>query len=356
MPAPSDMMSLERADEFARSPLTEYPPQFNMLSRVAESIYWMARYVERAENIARFIDVNITFNLDYEREGRDQWIPLVQITGDDELFEQRYKSADRVNVIKFLAFDSEYSSSLIASLRMARENARTVREAIPSEVWEQINDFYHFVKRTQVPTDSLEGLAEIFAQVKQHSHLYNGILDATMSRGEGWHFANMGRMLERADKTSRLIDVKYFTLMQNVTDVNTTIDDLQWSALLRSVSGFEMYRKRFHAITVHRVAEFLIRDPVFPRSCRFCLGQAQQSLGAIIANGRQRPINKAEIALRNLTKELDDLNVRQVIDAGMHEFIDDFQSRLNEVGGAIFETYFDRSRLDEVSSQSQSLA
>ena len=355
MTPPSDIISLRGAGCVPDSNLSDFPPQFNMLSRVAESIYWMARYVERAENIARFIDVNITFNLDYEREGRDQWIPLVQITGDDELFAERSTSANRSNVIKFLAFDTEYPNSLIASLRMARENARTVREAIPSEVWEQINDFYHFVKRTHVPPESLEELAEFFVQVKQHSHLYNGILDATMSRGDGWHFANLGRMLERADKTSRLIDVKYFILMRNVTDINTTMDDLQWSALLRSVSGFEMYRKRFHAITVQRVAEFLIRDPVFPRSCQFCLSQALHSLEAIMAVGRKRPINKAEIALRDLSRELRDLNVRQVIDSGMHEFIDDFQSRLNDVGGAIFETYFDRTRLDEISSQSQSM-
>lgn len=319
-----------------------------MLSRVAESIYWMARYIERAENIARFVDVNIRFNLDETQRGRDQWLPLVQITGDDELFAERHDRQEREQVIEFLAFDTEYPNSMISALRMARENARTVRETIPSEVWEQLNEFYHFVRDrdSNITSESLEGLAGFFQQIKQHSHLYNGILDATMSHGEGWQFANLGRMLERADKTSRLIDVKYFTLMPWVTDINTTMDDLHWSALLRSVSGFEMYRKRHHAITVRRVAEFLIKDPDFPRSILFCLNQARYSLDAINQAGRPRVTNLALDRLTSLNQGLQDLNVPLAIDTGMHEFIDQFQHRLNDVGAAIFETYFDRARLD----------
>jgi len=324
-----------------------------MLSRVAESIYWMARYVERAENIARFVDINIKLNLDHAYDGLDQWEPLVQTTGDDEYYDEHYGEPNRADVIKFLAFDPDYGNSLISSLRWARENARTVREAIPSEVWEQLNEFYHFVRDAKVSSDSLEGLSDFFAQVKQHSHLYNGILDATMSRGDGWHFANMGRMYERADKTSRLLDVKYFTLLKNVTDVNTTIDDLQWSALLRSVSGFEMYRKRFHTITIHRVAEFLVLDPVFPRSVRFCLDQAARSLQYIIDNGEPRESNPAEEKLNLLRERLANLNIKEVVDLGFHEFIDFFQNQLNDAGKAVFDTYFDRAHLDQVKSQKQ---
>lgn len=327
-----------------------------MLSRVAESIYWMARYVERAENIARFVDINIKLNLDQAEAGLDQWEPLIQTTGDDEYYKENYSEISRSNVIRFLAFDPDYSNSLISSLRYARENARTVRETIPSEVWEQLNEFYHFVRGAQVSSDSLEGLSDFFHQVKQHSHLYNGILDATLSHGDGWHFANLGRLLERADKTSRLLDVKYFTLLQKVTDVNTTIDDLQWSALLRSVSGFEMYRKQFHAITVKRVAEFLIGDLQFPRSIHYCLKEAGASLQAIVENGLKRPSNPAAEKLRILRQHLSDLDIQAVIDRGMHEFIDDFQRRLNEVGKAIFETYFDRTQLDTMNSRFPTIA
>lgn len=319
-----------------------------MLSRVAESIYWMARYVERAENIARFIDVNITFTLDAGEPDAGQWEPLIKITGEEELYAQKHERTDFDQVIQFLAFDADYQGSLVSSLRMARENARTVREAIPSEVWEQLNDFYHFVRETRVSGNSLEGLAEFFQEVKQHSHLYAGLMDVTLSRGDGWHFANMGRMIERADKTSRMLDVKYYTLLPSVTDINTTMDDLQWSALLRSLSGFEMYRKRFHAITVRRVAEFLVRDSEFPRSCRYCVGQALESLRAIIANGQARETNVAQEKLSHLKNHLDQLDMRAIIDSGMHEFIDDFQQRLNAAGDAIFHAYFDRSQLDQI--------
>ncbi|MEZ6057396.1 MAG: alpha-E domain-containing protein [Planctomycetaceae bacterium] len=321
-----------------------------MLSRVAESIYWMARNVERAENIARFVDINIKLNLDHAYDGLDQWEPLVQTTGDDEYFAKHYGKPGRAEVIKFLAFDPQYGNSLISCLRWARENARTVREAIPSEVWEQLNDFYHLVRKSNVSSESIEGLSEFFQQVKQQSHLYNGILDSTMSRGDGWHFANMGRMFERADKTSRLLDVKYFTLLNQVTDVNTTMDDLQWSALLRSVSGFEMYRKKYHTITIHRVAEFLVQDLVFPRSICFCLDQGALSLNSIIANGAPRDNTPALDRLNLLRDEIKALDIKQVVNQGFHEFIDDFQRQLNEVGKSIFETYFDRTQLDLIPS------
>lgn len=324
-----------------------------MLSRVAESIYWMARYIERAENTARFVDVNIRFNLDHVLDGRDQWQPLVQITGDDDFFSRHYRHSDRSDVIRFLTFDEDYPSSVVASLQRARENARTVREALPSEVWEQINNFYHFVRDRRPSVDSLEGLSDFFTQVMHHSHLYSGILDTTMSRGDGWHFANLGRMLERADKTSRLLDVKYFTLMPLVSDINTTVDDLHWSALLRSVSGFEMYRKQFRAITVHRVTEFLIRDTAFPRAILFCLNAALESLRAILPPP-PRPMSEAvhqELAV--LQHEISMLHVPTMLNTGMHEFVDELQQRLNRIDTAIYKSFFDRTYLDRTMQQTQ---
>ncbi len=185
-----------------------------------------------------------------------QWEPLVNTTGDDEFFRKHYGEANIDNVIRFLTFDRDYHNSILASLSAARENARTVRESISSESWEQLNEFYHFVKNTAGRSASLDSPSEFFRAVKQHSHLFYGILDATMSRGKGWHFANLGRLMERADKTSRILDVKYFTLLPSPRDVGTTIDELGWTAVLRSVSGFEMYRKRFHGLSVRRVVEF----------------------------------------------------------------------------------------------------
>ena len=248
-----------------------------MLSRVASSIYWMGRYVERAENLARFLEVTLTLTLDQPDSGVEQWEPLVRATGDEEWYDERYPDYSPANVQQFLTFDRKYHSSIRTAISCARENARTVREAISSEAWEQLNAFYHFVrderKSASGPPD-----ATFYDEIIQHCYLFNGILDATMTRGTGWHFANVGRLLERADKTSRILDVKYFTLLRNVSDVDTPFDDLLWSAVLRSASGFEMFRKKYHAVSVQRIVEFLILNKKFPRAIRYCVEQACESL------------------------------------------------------------------------------
>jgi uncharacterized alpha-E superfamily protein len=312
-----------------------------MLSRVAESIYWMARYVERAENVARFMEVSLNVILDQPQEAVHQWEPLVRATGDADYFKQKFGEPNSRNVITFLTFDQDYPSSIISSLSRARENARTIREVISSEAWEQLNEFYHFVKgaslNSQTTNDFLTGF---FSAIKHHSHMFNGIVDATMSRNVGWHFTNLGRLLERADKTSRLLDVKYFTLLPSVQDVGTTLDDLQWSAVLRSVSGFEMYRKRYHTITVRRLVEFLILDNEFPRSVRFCIEWADRSLHAISGSPLGSFANLADQRLGRMKAELAYGDVEQIIRGGLHEFVDGLQSRLNAVDEAIHETFF----------------
>jgi uncharacterized alpha-E superfamily protein len=312
-----------------------------MLSRVAESIYWMARYVERAENAARFVDVSLNVILDQPQEAVHQWEPLVRATGDAEYFRTTFGEPTPQNVVQFLTFDRNYPSSIISSLSAARENARTIREAISSEAWEQLNEFFHFVKTASHDSNvSIDFLTQFFLTIKHHSNLFNGIVDATMSRNRGWHFANLGRLLERADKTSRLLDVKYFTLLPRIQDVGTTLDDLQWSAVLRSVSGFEMYRKRFHTITVHRLVSFLILDDQFPRAVRFCVEWADRSLHAISGSRMGSFANSADQRLGRLKAELAYGDIEQIIQGGLHEFVDDLQRQLNEVDEAISETFF----------------
>lgn len=311
-----------------------------MLSRVAESIYWMARYVERAENLARFIDVTLNLILDQPQGTAQQWAPLVNTTGDEKYFYQHYGRANADEVIRFLTFDRNYPNSIISSLSSARENARTVREAISSEAWEQLNEFYHFVRDAADARLRLDSPSDFFRAVKQYSHLFNGILDATMTHDQGWHFANLGRSLERADKTSRILDVKYFTLLPTIQDVGTTIDDLQWSAVLRSVSGFEMFRKRFHGITVERVIEFLILDPAFPRAIRYCVAHADQSLHEISGSPLGTYRNAAEQRLGRLKSELAYSDVRSIADRGLHQFVDGLQRSLNNIGAAIHDAFF----------------
>src|SRR5688572_12348631 len=228
-----------------------------MLSRVADSIYWMSRYIERAENVARFIHVNLKLSLDLGTGAPDQWAPLVYITGDQEQFAEKYGEADHRSVIEFLAFDPTNPNSIVSCLRMARENARTVREMISSAMWEEINKFFLAVRSAANNRAVFESPFEFFNQVILSSHLVQGTTDATMSHNEAWHFHRMGRLLERADKTSRLLDVKYFILLPSVNDVGTAIDTIQWSALLESASALEMYRKRHGRITPNDVADFL---------------------------------------------------------------------------------------------------
>lgn len=322
-----------------------------MLSRVANSIYWMARSVQRAENIARFIEVTQNLILDQPDSTIDQWEPLVRATGDEEYFAEHYGDFTPFNVQQFLTFDRDYHSSILTSITNARENARTVREAISSEAWEQLNSFYHFVRRFDGAGD-IQPDASFYAEVVQNSFLFNGILDGTMTRTNGWRFANVGRMIERADKTSRILDVKYFTLLRNVSDMNTTFDDLLWSAVLRSVSAFEMFRKEYHALTVERVVEFLVLNRDFPRSIHHCVRQMRTSLRRI--EGADPHNQNAAIArATELIERLRRKRVRTIIDGGLHEFIDSLQSSLNEIGLAINSTYFERRGFQMQQQQQQ---
>lgn len=310
-----------------------------MLSRVAESIYWMNRYVERAENIARFIDVNLTLLLDSPIGVSQQWKPLILTTGDLAIFQERYGDATAENVIRFLTFDRTYPNSIISCLHAARENARSVREIISSEMWQQINAFYHFVNDA-ANEDSLN-FQTFFSEVKLSSHLFAGIASATMTLNEGWHFGLMGRWLERADKTSRIVDVKYFILLPSVRDVGTTLDQLQWIALLRSASAYEMYRKRgLHRITPTSVAEFLVLDREFPSSIRYCIRQTERSLHQITGTPEGTWNTPVERSLGKLRSDLDYLTIDDVMESGLHEFLDNLQRRMNEVGIKLSETFF----------------
>ncbi len=308
-----------------------------MLSRVADAIYWMSRYVERAENLARFIDVTHSVSLDMPSGSTDQWGALISASGDHLQFEKTFGQPTRENVIHFMTFDRDNPNSIYSCLAAARENARSVREIIGSEMWEQINQFYIMVRDATVKP--LASLDEFFHQVKMASHLFLGITIATFSRGEAWHFARLGRVLERADKTSRILDVKYFILLPSAHDVGSPMDDLQWSAVLRSVSGFEMYRKRHHGITPKRVVGFLVLDRNFPRAIMHCLEVANQSLHAISGSPEGTFWNLAEKRLGQLSSELAYLTVDDIISTGLHEYLDSLQTKLNEVGDGIFQTF-----------------
>jgi uncharacterized alpha-E superfamily protein len=310
-----------------------------MLSRVADSIYWLNRYIERAENVARFVDVNLNLMLDLPLGLPQQWEPLVWTTGDLEAFQKGYEKATTENVIQFLTFDSEYSNSIISCLQMARENARSIREIISSEMWEEVNAFYLMVKEAVI-NQPQNTLPNFFTQVKLASHRFAGVMDATMTHNEGWHFGQIGRLQERADKTARILDVKYFYLLPSVEWVGKPLDQIQWIALLRSVSAYEMYRKCQRRITPSNVAEFLILNREFPRSIYFCLRTVEQCLHEVTGTPSGTWSNDAERTLGRLCAELGYLTIDDIIEIGLHEFLDQMQSKINQVGEKIGTTFF----------------
>lgn len=311
-----------------------------MLSRVADSIFWMCRYIERAENIARFIDVNLLLMLDSQMDMWQQWQPMVAITGDQEWFQEEYGETSQRQVLEFLTLDSEYLNSISSSLRMARENARSIRDVLPSEMWQQVNSAYHFVTGSGARKMMLNHPHDFYTQIKTCSQVFNGMAEGTMSRSEGWHFGRMGRLLERADKTSRLLDVKYFILLPKPEFVGSAYDNSQWAAVLRSASALEMYRKRYHRITPLNVVDFLTFDTEFPRSIHHCVIKAKESLHGITGTRVGSHRNSAERLIGRLEAELNYLDVHEVFHIGLHEFLDQIQSKLNDVGDAIFETFF----------------
>jgi len=322
-----------------------------LLSRVADSVYWMARYIERAENVARFIGVNLNLQLDLPLTPAHQWQPLIDTSGDTDVFRERYGDATQGRVIEYLAYDGENSNSIASCLRLARENARSVRETISSEMWAQVNAMYLQIQ-TQRSLPEPERLLDAFREIRLGCHLFQGLADATMSHNEAWHFLRLGRKLERADKTSRLLDVKYFMLLPSTRDVGTPYDDIHWSAVLKSVSGFEMYRKKFGRITPSDVVDFLVMDGEFPRAVRYCIRCASESLHAITGTPIGAFYYTSEQLMGQLQAELDFTSVTNVIRNGLHEYLDRLQIKVNAIDSSLREDF--AVSVPQIVTQSQS--
>ncbi|TAK20014.1 MAG: alpha-E domain-containing protein [Myxococcaceae bacterium] len=326
-----------------------------MLSRVADSIYWLNRYTERAENVARFVDVHLHLQLDAAFGVDEQWAPILTTTGDRAAFDARYPTPTRENVLRFLSFDEANPNSIVSCLRAARENARAVREIVSSEMWEQVNRAYLMV-RDAAATDALESPHEFYTAVKNASQLFVGVSYLTMTHNEAWHFGRLGRLIERADKTSRILDVKYFLLLPTAQDVGMAYDDIQWGALLKSASAFEMYRKKHGLLAPAKVVDFLLLERQFPRAIRYCVVKAERSVHAISGTALDAAASPAERALGGLRATLEASDTRDIIGGGLHEYLDAFQTRLNAASDAVHETFFALRPVapTEPASQSQS--
>jgi len=318
-----------------------------MLSRVANSIYWMQRSIERAENIARFILVNYYLSLDMPDWMGAQWEPLVMTTGDQDFFKEHFGEPNEENVLTFLLFDKNYSNSVINCLQNAKENARGVQEYINSEVIESINTIVDKVQKAAFQKPNMEVLEDLLQDIKHFSHFVSGCTDATFNHDEAWQFKQLGTYMERADKTTRILDVKYFYLYPSIEDVNTPLDSIPWFSLLNSTGSMEMYMRKFGIIEPGKVLQFLLLDPEFARSVTFCLRSGLDCLKSITGNSADRFSTQSERELGALYSEVRFQSPEYIYNFGMHEYLDSLQVRFNLIGKAIQKDFFDFHMTDD---------
>jgi uncharacterized alpha-E superfamily protein len=308
-----------------------------MLSRTANALIWMARYLERAEASARLADVNLALSLDRDWDQGRAWDAVVATTGDLDAFRERYPQSNRDSALRFLVLDPENPNSVANCVRQARENARTVRERLPSEAWELINSVY--LRLGPAATKGGPQVEELLEAVKATASQLEGLLSASLLRDEGWHFVQLGRFLERADQATRLVDVQHALLEHG--DSADPGHELRWEAVLKSASSLTMYRRR-HGVTEGRqVARFLLLDAGFPRSAAYCLNAADDALRGLSGTPEGQFTNAAEKALGKLASQLRYTELEDVLDEGIHEWLDRLQAQLIEVGDRINAVYFE---------------
>jgi uncharacterized alpha-E superfamily protein len=316
-----------------------------MLSRVANSLYWLSRYIERADNVARILDVNLQLLLDFRRLDDEHlarhWTPIIQSTGDEEDFFELYDEANGRTVTDYFVFNRKNPNSIISSIAQARENARMVRDQITIEMWEEINRI-HLLIRSDRAVDMWDSSpAEFFHEIRASSCDLQGLIDSTIPRNEGWHFLQAGKYIERADKTTRILDLRHETLPERgVPIVVNQTDALEWSAVLRSCSAWDAYR-HIHGVDVgpRWVSELLLLSPEFPRSVRFCVAQLDSVLRALSGVPPGRFWNDAEKRSGRLLAELQFGDIEEIFKNGLHEYLDHLQLQLNEVGESLFSIY-----------------
>jgi uncharacterized alpha-E superfamily protein len=310
-----------------------------LLARYADCIFWLARYVERAENLARILDVNETFSRD--SRGAQNWRSIVQLNSDEERFFAGGREVTGHSVLNFYVLDADNPTSIVSTLRFARENARTLRPLISTEMWVQLNVFYNHL--STIGSDELTParLSGLFATIKEACQTHTGITEGTFFRDQGWYFYQLGRYVERADQTTRLLDIKYHLLLPDIADVGSPTDVSQWNALLRSAAGYHAYR-RLHAAstTPARVAGFLLFNQAFPRSVHHCVRETGRLLGEVKSRYSLRGGNDAAEELDRLRAVLGTLTIREILSEGLHEFLDLIQQQLIAVSRDLSIAFF----------------
>ena len=306
-----------------------------MLSRVAEQLYWMARYIERAEDTARIINVNTHLLLDLPKGTAFGWESLIFIVGSEELFYQRYPTANEQSVVKFMLADPENSSSILTALHRARENLRTTRDSVPREAWEKLNNLYLYVKNQVDEAIARRSRYAFLEHIIESSQIINGLLSGSMSHDDAYDFVRIGRNIERTDMTTRIVDVCSANLLPKQTGDLTPFENIQWMSVLKSLSAYQMYRRHVHVrVNGAGVLRFLLQDPNFPRSVYHCLGEVQHSLNKL-------PRNEAPLhSMLRLKRQVYEVDVRDLTNQELHSFIDALQIALGKLHDQIRATYF----------------
>lgn len=306
-----------------------------MLSRVAERLYWTARYLERAENTARLVKVYSYLMLDLPNGVGLNWHQLVDISGAQEYFDSHYRTSGERNVIKFMLSDTDNQGSLLTSLTMARENIRTTRDLVPSEGWEHVNELYLFAKKKLTGKSIIKDRYEFLSEVVMRTQQITGLLAGTMSHGAAYQFIRVGRNLERADMTTRMIDVGTTTLIAPGVELER-LENRLWTYVLRSLSGHQMYRQYVRRrVRAEQVLAFLLHDTEFPRSVAHTLGEIASCLEHKLPHSEE-PLRAAQRVLRQVAEA----NVDKLHAAGLHEFIDQLQLELGTLHQQITTTWF----------------
>ena len=306
-----------------------------MLSKVAERMYWLGRYVERAENIARLVNVNASLQLDLPRGVKPPWHGLTDIFDQTEEFLQAPKTADERSVIKFILADKDNASSLLSTVRFARENARTTREILPTEAFELITELHHFANERINDALGRAGRHEYLASIVNQCHQLTGALFGTMSHDLGYAYIRLGRNVERADMTTRILDVTSTQILTKELQLPETYDTALWMSVLRSISAYQMYRQHVtDRVNAEDVVEFLLQDRHFPRSVAHCISELKSCCSELPRN--EEPLR----ALASVARKVADVDVAEVLESGLRGYIDDFQLELAGVHDEIANTWF----------------
>jgi uncharacterized alpha-E superfamily protein len=304
-----------------------------MLSRTADHLFWMSRYIERAENLARLLDVTWQMSLVPQavETANQNWNAIIALNSLEEAFSAKYATVNAENVLRFMVSDTDNYASIHSCLRLARENAHAVRGTITTEMWETLNSTWLEAREKTFEQLYNAGIAEFFEWVKMRSSLSRGTTLGTLLQDESFHFIRLGTLLERADNTARILDVKYHVLRPYGEEEGAT-DFYQWGALLRSVSAFEVYRKAYRdVITPERVAELLILRDDMPRSLHFCMNGVVKNLD-LIANSLS---DETQRHAGLLHAELHYARVEDILKQGLHEWLTDFMDRIYLLGNGI---------------------